>query len=73
MSVMFAPGDVVHLKSGGPRMTVEQVDDTGMVGCVWMEGSRLERRSVVAATLTIYEPSSPRAKVKQARPRMRGW
>ena len=73
MSMMFAPGDVVHLKSGGPRMTVELVDDTGMVACVWMEGSRLERRSIVAATLKTYEPPSPRVKVKQARARTRGW
>lgn len=29
-------GDVVQLKTGGPRMTVEHVSDvTGFVRCVW--------------------------------------
>jgi len=30
------PGDVVHLKSGGPLMTVESVDDSG-VNCTWFD------------------------------------
>lgn len=38
----FSPGDVVQLKSGGPRMTVEQVGEAHMTGeptvwCVWFE------------------------------------
>lgn len=38
----FKPGDLVRLKSGGPRMTVERVgkDITGdgdEVSCVWTE------------------------------------
>ena len=28
-------GDVVVLKSGSPRMTVDEIFDTGMVQCVW--------------------------------------
>lgn len=55
MAAPFAPGDVVQLKSGGPQMTVELIDDTGMVACTWMDGTKLERRSFVAATLTIYK------------------
>jgi uncharacterized protein YodC (DUF2158 family) len=39
----FKPGDVVRLKSGGPRMTVEQVGKTQFgddgVWCVWFETS----------------------------------
>jgi|TARA_Y100001001_G_scaffold161935_2_gene187395 uncharacterized protein YodC (DUF2158 family) len=34
----FAAGDVVQLKSGGPRMTVEAVSD-GTVSCIWFEQS----------------------------------
>lgn len=38
----FKPGDVVRLKSGGPRMTVERVgkerhSDEEEVSCVWTE------------------------------------
>ena len=28
------PGDVVQLISGGPNMTVQDIDE-GMVGCIW--------------------------------------
>lgn len=39
----FKPGDVVRLKSGGPRMTVEKVGKTQFgddgVWCVWFETS----------------------------------
>ena len=39
----WKPGDVVRLKSGGPKMTVEQYDNTGNyplwgVRCVWFSG-----------------------------------
>ncbi len=30
------PGDVVHLKSGGPRMTVEWAED-GRALCTWFD------------------------------------
>ncbi|WPP45743.1 YodC family protein [Pseudomonas sp. AN-1] len=38
----FNAGDLVKLKSGGPRMTVEQVGQNAMTGensvwCVWFE------------------------------------
>ncbi|QIB34608.1 YodC family protein [Ancylobacter pratisalsi] len=38
----FEPGDVVRLKSGGPAMTVEQVDILAATGkeavwCTWFE------------------------------------
>lgn len=28
-------GDVVELRSGGPYMTVESVDENGYVSCTW--------------------------------------
>jgi uncharacterized protein YodC (DUF2158 family) len=31
-------GDVVQLKSGGPRMTVDSVDGDRFVHCAWFEG-----------------------------------
>jgi uncharacterized protein YodC (DUF2158 family) len=40
----FKPGDVVVLKSGGPKMTVEQVGNDGLqrptVWCDWFEGNK---------------------------------
>jgi len=40
--VIFKPGDLVRVKSGGPIMTVKQVGKTAMldedaVWCVWFE------------------------------------
>ena len=29
------PGDVVILRSGGPKMTVESIDPQGRVHCTW--------------------------------------
>lgn len=31
----FIIGDTVQLKSGGPNMTVEGVDEEGGLNCVW--------------------------------------
>lgn len=42
----FKAGDVVSLKSGGPKMTVQDVGDYELRGpglsakCVWFEGTR---------------------------------
>lgn len=35
MSQLFKVGDLVRLKSGGPTMTVERVEQDGMVQCLW--------------------------------------
>ena len=36
-------GQVVMLKSGGPKMTVEYTPDDHMVKCVWFVGNKLHR------------------------------
>lgn len=46
----FQVGDVVQLKSGGPRMTVEAVDE-GLVDCVWFEKQKAHRNAFNAALL----------------------
>lgn len=35
----FKPGDIVQLKSGGPTMTVQEIDDGG-VFCVWFDKNK---------------------------------
>jgi uncharacterized protein YodC (DUF2158 family) len=35
----FKKGDVVELKSGGLKMTVDDVTEAGMVKCIWFEKS----------------------------------
>jgi len=36
----FKEGDIVQLKSGGPKMTVEDIFDDDIM-CQWFEGSKL--------------------------------
>jgi uncharacterized protein YodC (DUF2158 family) len=50
----FNVGDVVMLKTGGPRMTVEGIGsalDEKAVNCVWFNGSKRVRESFDAAVL----------------------
>ena len=37
----FKPGDIVQLKSGGPKMTVQDVRPQ-TIHCQWFAGSKLE-------------------------------
>jgi uncharacterized protein YodC (DUF2158 family) len=34
-SIPFQPGDVVQLKSGGPAMTVDCIQEDGTLWCIW--------------------------------------
>lgn len=38
MSERFQVGDVVRLKSGGPKMTVSMIDNDGLVHVKWFDG-----------------------------------
>ncbi len=37
MNAPFKVGDIVQLKSGGPRMTVESIESAGAAFCVWFD------------------------------------
>jgi uncharacterized protein YodC (DUF2158 family) len=51
MSTEFAIGDEVFLKSGGEKMTIEEIDGT-MASCVWFDKSKkVERNTFHTATL----------------------
>ena len=38
----YKTGDVVQLKSGGPKMTVKSSNVSGEIYCQWFAGSKLE-------------------------------
>jgi uncharacterized protein YodC (DUF2158 family) len=41
----FKVGDVVELKSGGPRMTVQSVEEDGTTRCLWFVANELKSGS----------------------------
>lgn len=43
MAETFKVGDVVHLKSGSPDMTVTDVQKTGECYCEWFQGGEPKR------------------------------
>lgn len=38
----FNEGDVVKLKSGGPKMTIKEINDNGEVYCQWFSGTEIK-------------------------------
>jgi uncharacterized protein YodC (DUF2158 family) len=53
------PGDVVQLKSGGPAMTVEKLNETGEWACLWFVAGHDVKRSVFPeVSLQLYDPRS---------------
>jgi len=54
----FQEGDLVQLKSGGPRMTVEGYED-GLVVCVWFEGNNRKSNVFKEATLKMWVQPGP--------------
>jgi uncharacterized protein YodC (DUF2158 family) len=60
----FKPGDLVVLKSGGPVMTVDSIDqlaDYGNIACVWFAGAKRETASFRKESI---EPAPPKAAPK---------
>jgi uncharacterized protein YodC (DUF2158 family) len=55
----FNVGDLVQLKSGGPKMTVEKLEGSE-VSCVWFDGTNPKYGIFPVNTLKIYE--SPQGK-----------
>lgn len=52
----FKIGDVVILRSGGPRMTVWEVRTDGLVATNWFAGDELRRDNFGAAELELAPP-----------------
>lgn len=51
MTEQFKPGDVVVLKSGGPSMTVESIEEDGGVSCCWFDEHGKEDTSVFSPAM----------------------
>jgi uncharacterized protein YodC (DUF2158 family) len=56
LAVFLVPGDIVGLKSGGPRMTVERISTfkDGFVECVWFDDKDRKSGSFAVADLVVY-------------------
>lgn len=60
MATEFKAGDVVVLKSGGPKMTVDDIDDIdGTVCCIWFEKNDQKSGKFKPVVLEKYTPSAP--------------
>jgi uncharacterized protein YodC (DUF2158 family) len=59
MADKFNPGDIVQLKSGGPKMTVTQlIEDGSWAYTAWFAGSKHETgRFPVVTLIPISDPS----------------
>lgn len=62
MSDQLKVGDLVKLKSGGVKMTIEEINDDGDVSCVWFDGTQPQRGAFPA--ITLMKVDSPKASIK---------
>jgi uncharacterized protein YodC (DUF2158 family) len=52
---MFKKGDVVQLKSGGPRMTIDGTVGTDKFICKWFHDNKVLSETFASDALEIYE------------------
>lgn len=68
-SAIFKVGDLVQLKSGGPEMTVEHVQELSSGGfrvdCGWFAGKKREKASFPPDALKPVAESAPAGDVKK--------
>lgn len=66
MSEEFKPGDVVQLKSGGPKMTVKKIEMWNSVmsaNCDWFENADVKYELFPVTSLKKVEESAPAVRV----------
>ena len=49
-------GDIVWLKSGGPKMTIKTTSDDEICTCIWFKHGELQYCDLEADTLTTVDP-----------------
>lgn len=54
MEEILKAGDVVQLKSGGQKMTIENIDEPE-AECVWFDGGIYNERHIALVVLKKYE------------------
>ena len=61
MAELFKIGDIVQLKSGGPKMTIREYTSTdeNYVSCQWFAGNKLESGAFPTESLILVEPFKP--------------
>jgi len=57
----FNPGDLVVLKSGGPKMTIEKIGNP-LVFCAWFKGDDRVRDNFHPEALELWDAAQARAK-----------
>jgi uncharacterized protein YodC (DUF2158 family) len=58
----FKKGDLVVLKSGGPKMTVDDPESGGRVHCVWFAGAKRETGYFDPDTIQLASQEQPKTK-----------
>jgi uncharacterized protein YodC (DUF2158 family) len=48
-------GDLVQLKSGGPVMTIKEINTIGSIFCVWFKDVELASDTFLQDTLELFE------------------
>ena len=60
MAARFKVGDVVVLKSGGPKMTVDSISPDGGIWATWFAGAKHERAHFSVETLEASTAPEPK-------------
>jgi uncharacterized protein YodC (DUF2158 family) len=68
--IQFKAGDVVRLKSGGPKMTVTQIGERALIGglavwCVWFDGQKKFEDTFTPEALEVAD-DSPRGNIRSS-------
>jgi uncharacterized protein YodC (DUF2158 family) len=61
MADEFKPGDVVQLRSGGPAMTVDEIDADGEVVCLWFASEEVRSATLKPVVLVPYTEEATQA------------